>query len=281
MRCGRTFKEAVHEWTRVGCASGPYDDTIERFQARYVEPSDWHLEDRWYWDMDVAIRPRPIVDEWREVVTEAQLAELLVAWGVDGSSLDHPERVHYPNPPRVELNAACCLLDDLTGSASDVACRFEHIESLPATAAILAADQLTQMSLIRETIDRLARMRDKLGGPYGLDVRYMNLHHQQGYPRFPLLLTTRLLRRKFPWSSEALTYLLDRTADLGMVSIFCVPYLPGLVSVVAREAKVRPITDGMRRGLVRLRKAAEWQRYRAPERRLCERLSALAEGSGS
>ncbi len=100
MRCGRTFREAVREWTRTRYATGSYDEGIDRFQVRYVELSEWHLEERWILDMDIAIRERPIVDEWREVVTETELTELLAVWGVESGSLDDPARVNYPNPPR-------------------------------------------------------------------------------------------------------------------------------------------------------------------------------------
>lgn len=101
MRCGHGFQEAVQDWTRTRQASGPYDDRIERFQVRYVELSDWHLDDRWFLDMDIAIHERPIRDDWREVSTEAEVAEVLAAWGVDSSLLDHPARVGYPDPPRM------------------------------------------------------------------------------------------------------------------------------------------------------------------------------------
>ena len=46
MRCGSTFREAVEEWSRTRQSDGAYDDCIERFQVRYVELSDWHLDDR-------------------------------------------------------------------------------------------------------------------------------------------------------------------------------------------------------------------------------------------
>src|SRR5205085_234262 len=60
MRGGRTFRDAVRDWTLSRAASAPYDEEIERFEVRYVELSDWHLDDRWLMDLDVAIRERPI-----------------------------------------------------------------------------------------------------------------------------------------------------------------------------------------------------------------------------
>jgi hypothetical protein len=171
------------------------------------------------------------------------------------------------------------LLDDLVASASPLPWHFEKIEAWPATAAILEADPPTQIAMVRECIDRVARMRDRLGRPRGKDVRlrYMNLYHEVGFPRESWLIVARLLRRKLPWTSEDLAYLVNRTADLGMVSTFSLRFLPSLVSVVQRALKTCPMTDELRRGLGRLQKATEWRSYRAKERRLCEQLSTLAE----
>jgi hypothetical protein len=99
MRCGRTFQDAVREWTRTRSAAGSHDETIDGFEVRYVELSDWHLDDQWLWDLDLAIRERPIVDEWRVIIAEAELAQLLAIWGVESESLDDPIRVDYPHPP--------------------------------------------------------------------------------------------------------------------------------------------------------------------------------------
>ena len=39
----------------------------------------------WFWDLDLAIRERPIEDDWREVSTESELLEWLVSRQVDVS----------------------------------------------------------------------------------------------------------------------------------------------------------------------------------------------------
>ena len=51
------------ECTLKGVASGFYDETIVRFQVRYVELSDWHLADSWFFDLDIAIEQRPIIGQ--------------------------------------------------------------------------------------------------------------------------------------------------------------------------------------------------------------------------
>jgi len=182
-------------------------------------------------------------------------------------------------PTKEQTETARRLLDDLVASASPLPWRFKEIDRWPATAAILKADPPTQIAMVRECIDRVARMRDRLGPPRVKDVRfrYMNLYHEVGFPRESWLVVPPLLRRKLPWTSEDLEYLVNRTADVGMVSTFSLPFLPSLVGVVQRALRSCPMTEKLRKGLVRLRKATEWRNYRAKERRLCEQLSTLAE----
>lgn len=180
-------------------------------------------------------------------------------------------------PPTPELmETARRLLDELVGSDQLRYRYFEHIEALPATAAILGADELTRVAVVRECIDRLARMKDKLGALRGQEHRYMNLYHEDGFPWEARLLLPRLLRRKLPWTSEDLAYLVNRIADLELVSTFTLPFLPLLVNVVQRGLETCSMTEELRAGLVRLGKAAEWFRSRAAERRLCEQFAALA-----
>jgi hypothetical protein len=185
-------------------------------------------------------------------------------------------------PPTPELmDTARRLLDDLVASKKIRYLRFEHVESLPATAAILEADEWTRIAVTRECIDRIARMADKLGPLRGQEHRYMNLYHEDGFPWEGRLFVPRLLRRKLPWTSEDLAFLLNRTADLGLVSTFTLPFLPQLANVVQRWLATSSPTEELRTGLVRLGKALEWCRYRAAERRLCEQLAALAAQSAA
>jgi hypothetical protein len=182
-------------------------------------------------------------------------------------------------PPTPELvDTARRLVGDLVASKNTKSkyFSFEQIESLPATAAILEADEQTRIAVTREYIDRIGRMADRLGPLRGQEHRYMNLYHEDGFPWEARLLVPRLLRRKLPWASEDLAFLLNRLADLGLVSTFNLPFLPQLANVVQRWLATSPLTEELRTGLVRLGKAVEWCRSRAAERRLCEQLTALA-----
>jgi hypothetical protein len=179
-------------------------------------------------------------------------------------------------PTPAQSDTASRLLDELVGNESFRYRYFEQIEALPATAAILGADARTRIAVIRTCIDRIARMTGTVGPLKGQEHRYMNLQHEDGFPGEARLLVPRLLRRKLPWTSDDLAYLVGRTADVGMVSTFTLPFLPQLVSAVERGLEVCPMTEELRAGLVRLRDAIKWKQYRAPEQRLCEQLGALA-----
>ncbi len=98
MKSGKTYAQVQAEWTRTRLASS-YDDTIARYQIRYVELSDWHLADEWAADLDIAIEQRPIIDKTMEVESEDALVETLSAWLSDLSQLQSPSAVHYPYPP--------------------------------------------------------------------------------------------------------------------------------------------------------------------------------------
>ncbi len=174
-------------------------------------------------------------------------------------------------PTPEQASAACQLLDDLTRSYPQKCWYFESIKNLPATATILGADRFTQVAIVRECIDRIARMKDKK-----LTYDFLNLVHEETFPWEANLILSRLLRRKLPWTGEDLAYLLNRLADLGEVGLFSLPFMPLFGSVVEREIRDGPISDELRQGLVRL-EAAIACRYRAAEKRLCEQLATLAK----
>jgi hypothetical protein len=178
------------------------------------------------------------------------------------------------------MDTARRLLDDLAGSEELTFHSFDHIESLPATAAILEADEPTRIAVTRECVDRIARMAKRLGPLRGQELRYMNLYHNEGFPWEARLLLPRLLRRKLAWTSADLAFLLNRIADVRLVCTFALPFLPQLVNVVQRWLATGSLTEELRTGLVRLGKAVERflkRRDRAGERRLHEQLVTLAE----
>lgn len=100
MKIGKTYAQYVSECTLKGVASGFYDETIVRFQVRYVELSDWHLADSWFFDLDVAIEQRPIIDESYEAKDRIELVQLLSRWITDLNALKPAFAVRYPYPPQ-------------------------------------------------------------------------------------------------------------------------------------------------------------------------------------
>lgn len=174
-------------------------------------------------------------------------------------------------------NKAEQLVDELIRTAGDHAYEFRFIEALPATSAILQADPSVQVGVLRECIERIAQMREKLGKPRPDDMRYMNLLHERGFPLAAIQIVNRLLRRKLPWSTADLVFLVDRIADLEMLSLFSLPFLPLLKTVVETDVKARGLSPGMREGLERLSRGLEWN-GNAPEQRLRSQLLALADG---
>ena len=130
-----------------------------------------------------------------------------------------------PMPPIPQQVNTALLLDELAGSEEIRFHSFERIESLPATTAILEADEQTRIAITRECVDRIARMAKKLGPLRGQELRYMNLYHQDGFPWEAQLLQPSLLRRKVPWTAADLAFLINRVADLRLVSTFALPFL--------------------------------------------------------
>jgi hypothetical protein len=122
-------------------------------------------------------------------------------------------------------------------------------------------------------------MAKKLGPLRRQELRYLNLYHQDGFPWEGWLLLPHLLRRKLPWTSADLAFLLNRIADLRLVRTRALPFVPQLVNVVQRWLATGSVTEELRTGLVRLGKAVakSLERMdRAAERRLCEQLARLA-----
>src|SRR4051812_33615248 len=108
-------------------------------------------------------------------------------------------------PTPDQASAAIRLLDDLTGSHPHKGWRFGQIEDLPATAAILGAERSVQVAIIRECVDRIARMGDR---PLTYDL--LNVIHEESFPWEANLVLSRLLRRKLLWIDEDLAYLAHR-----------------------------------------------------------------------
>jgi hypothetical protein len=174
------------------------------------------------------------------------------------------------------LITAAQLLTKLTRSAGRDNYRFEDIAHLPATAAILKADEATQLAIVRQCVAQIGAMRKRLGKPRGeqMQMRYMNLHDEKDFPSAALQVLCRLLRKQLPFTDEDYVFLVNRTSDLEMISNFCLPYLGTLVGHLERHVKTHGLSAAMSAATARMRKALAWE-DRALEMKLCRRLEAL------
>src|SRR5260370_7553650 len=102
----------------------------------------------------------------------------------------------------------------------------------------------------------------------------MKVEEEKGFPEWGSFMAQRLVRRRLPWTLADLAHLVNRTADLEMVSIWCLSYLPLLVKIVEKEVAAHGLTKELRTGLVRLSKTLEWEEN-APERTLSTLLPPL------
>jgi hypothetical protein len=100
MRGGRSYKQALEEWTPTRVHATPYDPTIQWLEVRYVELSEWHLDERWRWDLDLAIRERPTIDQTARATTMDELERMLEARQVDPDTLCELRASDYPDPSR-------------------------------------------------------------------------------------------------------------------------------------------------------------------------------------
>lgn len=77
------------------------DEDIQ-YTVRRVELSEWHLDEKWAWDLDVAIEQQPILDEVIKVQDDTSLEAVLRRWSCDPADLSAPNFTAYPYPPATE-----------------------------------------------------------------------------------------------------------------------------------------------------------------------------------
>ena len=180
--------------------------------------------------------------------------------------------------PSITLIAnASALVDELLATSDGRVYRFEQIRDLPALAEVLDSEPELQVAIARECVERVAAMCDKLGRPKEMDPRYMNLRHQDGFPGAAVIVLTRLLRRRLPYSECDLVFLAERTASLEMVSLHCLQYVEILVSTFERVSEQCGVTKTVRDALTNL--SGSISRYaNADYRRLVTRIRGLIVG---
>jgi hypothetical protein len=113
-------------------------------------------------------------------------------------------------------------------------------------------------AFILYTIDRIGDLRNNFGDPTKNSGRYTNLCHAKEYPRISTEATKKLLSRKLPFAEPHYLFALNRIADLEMISIWTIPFLPHVVKLAEKYLENTPITKEFDRSLERLFKALEW-----------------------
>jgi hypothetical protein len=166
------------------------------------------------------------------------------------------------------------LLDRLQSTAGRYVYQFRDIAKLPATKAILDLDPAGGRAVVLEAVARVAAMRKQLGPPSRAATSYANLHHENGFPAAAVVIMGRLLTRKLPFTDADLAALLDGTADLGMVSIWCLPYVPKLVDLAEKHIRAHELSEAVRAAMIRLESALRCMDTVA-ERRLRAKAGAL------
>jgi len=174
--------------------------------------------------------------------------------------------------------AARQIVNELLKSCEKSVYRFRDIEGLPATKSILAAKPPVQVAVLRECADRIAAMRKKFGKPRRpWDSRYANMINENGFPGAASQIIARLMRRDLPLTDDDFSYLVNRNADLEMISTWCLTYLPLVVTKVEQHVKRTGVTKDVKTALMRLRSALEWEEN-AAEQKLCAQIARLCKG---
>jgi hypothetical protein len=168
------------------------------------------------------------------------------------------------------------LAVELAAAAPPLYCRYDEIKEFPASRALLNAPADVQREFIRYTLDCLGGLRDKLGKSksQGLDWRYCNLWHVEGYPSAFIEIARHLFRRKLEFSGGDVAFLCERLAYLGIVTVHSVPIAENVVALAENHLRSHKLDDELRSSLERLQQALGCI-ANAPERKLRSRVQSL------
>jgi hypothetical protein len=156
--------------------------------------------------------------------------------------------------------------------------RCEDAVDLPPARALLAADDAVKIAAVLLTVEQLAALREVLGEPgEGFNYGYANLRHHRAFPAAAVHVTSRLLRKKLPFSHEHIVRMLDLTAHLERVSTHSLPHLELLIRAVERYVEAHGTSREIEAALAGVYHALEWI-SNAPERKLGMRIEALCGG---
>ena len=166
------------------------------------------------------------------------------------------------------------LVEALLGAATWSRVHCAGISHLPQTKIILEADLHSQVAVLRECFDRIAKVRDELGDPESNQNHYWNIHHHPIFPYPALLLIELLFRRKLPYSNEDFTYLCNRISDLEIILLHSLPFVSKLVRLLEQHAESNPLPIELQTALKRLHGAIA-EVTNVPECKMRERIHYL------
>src|SRR5262249_17241007 len=154
---------------------------------------------------------------------------------------------------------------------------------LPSAGAVSADSAEVQVAFLRATADQISTVGKKLGDRRKNEDEYLNIDSHDDYPLAAAFIMGWLLRRDLPLTADDQAYLVGRTADVRLVSVYGwnFPYLNNLVTLIEKQAKAKGLDEAMKKQLGRLAKSLDWDDNNAVERKLIARLDVLREGSSS
>ncbi len=163
-------------------------------------------------------------------------------------------------------------------SAAPRAYEFKDISALEPVKKLMDSPPEFQIVFIRNTIDAVARLSNRLGKPDNKNATtYMNLSNVDGFPKSSVVALRQLLRRSLPFTTNDFVYMVKRTAELEMVSTWSIPYLENMVSRLEKHLAANAITEDLSHALQLLLNALSWC-ANAPEHKLVMKISRLLEG---
>ena len=145
---------------------------------------------------------------------------------------------------------------------------------------VLSEDADFSVVFILTGIDKVGNLRRKFGALSADNIQYMNLCSREEYPAASVELINRLLRRKLPFEEAHYLYMLNRTADLEMISEWNTPYIKSLIRITEKYVEDKQMNKAFELALKRMFNALNWI-ANAPERHLRERINLLLGGTRS
>lgn len=141
--------------------------------------------------------------------------------------------------------------------------------------AVFNATPRGRIEFVRAVVDRVGEVSKKLGPLTDRSIqRFLQLSYCDGYPSAAIQVVERLLRSKLAFTDDDFVFLIRRTADVKVVSIYTLPYVSRLVALVEAWTRDFGVSQALAKQVLRL--APTLKHYAIAEhRRLIDRLANL------